>query len=114
MRFNYFSVLLRHAGALVGNSSAGVREAPFLGVPSLNVGSRQTNRAVSHSIVSVDAHDSEAIRSFLADQWGTRREPSREFGEGCAAERFVAILAGPDIWSLPLQKHFVAPSGDVS
>ena len=45
MRFAYFSELLRNAGAMIGNSSAGVREAPFLGIPSLDVGTRQTNRS---------------------------------------------------------------------
>ena len=39
MRFNYFSELLKNAAVLVGNSSVGVREAPFLGIPSLDVGS---------------------------------------------------------------------------
>ncbi len=37
---------------MVGNSSAGVREAPFLGLPSLDIGSRQTNRGSSPSITA--------------------------------------------------------------
>jgi UDP-N-acetylglucosamine 2-epimerase (hydrolysing) len=45
MRFSYFSQLLRHASLMVGNSSAGVREAPFLGVPSIDIGTRQNERA---------------------------------------------------------------------
>ena len=41
MRFKYFSCLLQNANILIGNSSTGVREAPFLGVPSVDIGTRQ-------------------------------------------------------------------------
>ena len=34
MRFNYFSELMKNTAVFIGNSSAGVREAPFLGIPS--------------------------------------------------------------------------------
>ncbi|MGB3740107.1 MAG: hypothetical protein WA948_12245 [Pontixanthobacter sp.] len=36
---------MRHAQGVIGNSSFGVREAPFLGVASLDIGTRQINRA---------------------------------------------------------------------
>ena len=41
MRFIYFSELLKNAAAHIGNSSVGVREAPFIGLPSLDIGTRQ-------------------------------------------------------------------------
>ncbi|MEM9513431.1 MAG: UDP-N-acetylglucosamine 2-epimerase [Actinomycetota bacterium] len=106
MRFAYFSTLMKHASAIVGNSSLGVREAPFLGVPSLNVGTRQHRRASSESIVDVAADDSETIRWFLNRHWGTTPAPSREFGSGNAGERFVEILSDPAFWSRPRQKAF--------
>src|SRR5207253_3046033 len=53
MRFEYFLTLLKHAQALVGNSSSGVREAPVYGVPSVNIGTRQLNRYSYPSIVDV-------------------------------------------------------------
>jgi len=40
-----YLTLLQHAVCLVGNSSSGVKEAPLLQVPSINIGSRQQNRA---------------------------------------------------------------------
>ncbi|MEJ8563133.1 UDP-N-acetylglucosamine 2-epimerase [Yoonia sp. GPGPB17] len=52
MRFAHFSELMKNAKAMIGNSSAGVREAPFLGLPSLDIGTRQTNRAKSPSVFS--------------------------------------------------------------
>lgn len=107
MRFAYFSELMRNARLIVGNSSAGVREAPFLGVPSLDIGSRQANRACADSVWGCTAFDQEAIAAFLADQWGRRYPRHTGFGTGSAAERFAALLAQPTTWAVPMQKYFV-------
>ena len=106
MRFAHFSELMKNAACLVGNSSAGVREAPFLGIPSLDVGTRQTNRALAPSVVTSSAYDSAAIASFLQTQWGQRYAPDPGFGEGRAADRFVQVLADPAFWARGLQKTF--------
>jgi UDP-N-acetylglucosamine 2-epimerase (hydrolysing) len=111
MRFSYFSELMRHAAVMVGNSSAGVREAPFLGLPSLDVGSRQHRRAAAPSITAVSAFDTEAIDHFLAHAWGRRFAPDHSFGTGHAAEAFVQVLAQPAFWDRSLQKAFGASSG---
>ena len=106
MRFAYFSELLRNAAVMVGNSSAGVREAPFLGVASLDIGSRQTNRATAPSLFACDAADGAAIARFLAQEWGKTYPRHTDFGEGRAADRFVAVLQGAAFWARPLQKAF--------
>lgn len=106
MRFAHFSELMKHAACLVGNSSAGVREAPFLGIPSLDVGTRQRNRAQTDTVSSCAADDSAAIADFLRDHWGRRHARHDGFGEGCAADRFVQALADPGFWTQPLQKAF--------
>lgn len=106
MRFSYFSELLRHAAVIVGNSSTGVREAPFLGIPSLDIGTRQTNRGSAPSLFSAPASDAGAIKAFLRDQWGQRYSRDIRFGQGNAARAFVDILHSDTLWSLPLQKRF--------
>jgi UDP-N-acetylglucosamine 2-epimerase (hydrolysing) len=106
MRFAHFSELMRNAACMVGNSSAGVREAPFLGLPSLDVGSRQTNRSDAVSVTAVGAHDRDAILGFLATAWGRGAAADRAFGEGLAADRFVAVLRRDSFWRQPLQKAF--------
>jgi len=108
MRFNYFSELMKHAAVMVGNSSAGVREAPFLGLPSLDVGTRQTNRAQSPSIQACSAFDVGHIDRFLAERWGLRLPMDDSFGAGDAAARFVDILQSPTYWSRPAQKVFAS------
>ncbi len=106
MRFNHFSELMKNASCMIGNSSAGVREAPFLGLPSLDIGTRQTNRAQSGSVFSCAANNRKTIDAFLTDNWGHRHAPHTGFGEGRAAERFVEILQDDDFWSQGLQKAF--------
>ncbi len=108
MRFNYFSELMKNAAVLVGNSSAGVRESPFLGVPSLDVGTRQNQRANAASIAACSALDAAAIDAFLGRQWGERHAANASFGAGDAAARFVATLSSPTYWGRPVQKQFSA------
>jgi UDP-N-acetylglucosamine 2-epimerase (hydrolysing) len=107
MRFSYFSSLLRHANVVIGNSSAGVREVPLLGVPSLDVGTRQHARALSQSVTLCSATDRAAIQAFLSAQWNKRYPPSYAFGSGSAAKKFVEILQTSQFWSLGMQKTFL-------
>ena len=107
MRFNYFSELMKNAAVMVGNSSAGVREAPFLGLPSLDVGSRQNNRAQASSIVCASAFDQPAITSFVQSHWSRKPAPNDDFGNGQSAAQFVAVLQTPDYWLQEQQKSFV-------
>ncbi len=107
MRFNYFSELMKNAAAMVGNSSAGVREAPFLGLPSLDVGTRQNNRAQAASVTVCSAFDTDAIAGFLRTRWAARSQTDQAFGQGLASAQFVSVLQQAAYWSQPQQKAFV-------
>ena len=61
LRFEYFLVLLKNSNYIVGNSSAGIREASYYGTPTVDIGSRQNNRAQSASIF----HAKNASESIL-------------------------------------------------
>ena len=106
MRFAHFSELMKNASCMVGNSSAGVREAPFLGIPSLDIGTRQTNRAQAPSLFTAAAGDRASILAFLRDHWGKAYDRHMAFGEGRSADRFVAVLRDPAFWARGLQKQF--------
>ena len=41
MRFEYYLSLLKNSNFIVGNSSSGIMEAPYYGVPTIDLGSRQ-------------------------------------------------------------------------
>ncbi len=107
MRFAYFSELMRNSSAIIGNSSMGVREAPFLGVPSLDIGTRQSNRGAAPSLLRCSAYDRKGIDRFLKDYWSRRFDSSQSFGRGDAARSFVELLGKKDFWERPLQKYFV-------
>lgn len=106
MRFLYFSKLLQNAACIVGNSSAGVREAPFFGVPSIDVGNRQKNRSVAPSITNVSAIDLASNTSLILKVWNKRYPKCTDFGEGDAARKFAQIISTEQFWEWPLQKKY--------
>ena len=106
MRFSYFSELLRNASCIVGNSSTGVREAPFLGIPSLDFGSRQNGRSNGKSITHADEFNPKKISDFLTNEWGKRLQPSYEFGDGQASKKFGLAISKSSFWNGDLQKKF--------
>ncbi len=110
MRFSYFSQLLRHASLMVGNSSAGVREAPFLGIPSIDIGTRQNERASAASVVRMAASDPHRLRVAIEQYWGVRMASDASFGQGDACHQFVQVLLRPSFWNLSMQKSFSAPA----
>src|SRR5688572_17031559 len=59
-----FLRLLVHATAIVGNSSVAIRECSYLGVPAVNIGSRQRGRERGRNVIDVD-HDRSAILAAL-------------------------------------------------
>lgn len=88
---------LRHAEALVGNSSSGLHEAPTLKVPVVNVGRRQSGRAMAANIVSCGYEQgeiTEALRTVLEDPDFRKKLPDtvNPFGDGQAAKRMLEIL----------------------
>ena len=106
MRFEYFLSLLKHADFMIGNSSAGVREAPHFGVPAINLGSRQHNRVKSSMVVNADL-SAESISTAIRDVMVLPREPECLFGDGRSSRHFYEILTGESFWDYPKQKYFI-------
>jgi UDP-N-acetylglucosamine 2-epimerase (hydrolysing) len=104
MRFEYFLTLLKYAKVIVGNSSAGIREAPVYGVPTVNIGNRQMNRFNYPSILNV-TEKNDAILHAL-NNLPMAVLPSLHFGKGKSAKLFVANLRKVALWKTMRQKHF--------
>jgi len=106
MRFEYFLRLMQCARFIVGNSSAGVREAPIYGVRTINVGSRQRGRFQHDSILNVpDAY--EALLDAAKSCWGLEEcAPCFHFGRGNSVELFMTHLNQPELWARSRQKLF--------
>lgn len=107
--------LLKRSNLLVGNSSAGLLETPFLGIPAVNVGRRQLGRRHAGNVLFVEAEE-EAVRRAVAHALGDAdfRERVRAlpcpFGDGHAAERIVAVLATLDPRALLPKRHLLERS----
>jgi UDP-hydrolysing UDP-N-acetyl-D-glucosamine 2-epimerase len=66
-----FLKLLTQASCLVGNSSVGIRECAFLGVPVVNIGLRQERRERASNVLDIPTFDVRAIQFAIA-QHATR------------------------------------------
>lgn len=85
--------LMRQTACLVGNSSSGVREGPFIGTPVVNVGSRQTGRERGNNIIEVDNH-ADMIADAITQQIAHGPFASDHlYGDGNAGTRIADILA---------------------
>lgn len=101
--------LMRYADVMVGNSSSGIIEAPSLGLPVVNVGSRQNGRERGKNIIDAGYGKSEimrAIKKALTDERFLRRIKRCEtpYGDGNAGARIVDILSKLRITSRLIQK----------
>jgi UDP-N-acetylglucosamine 2-epimerase len=88
-----FLRLLWNAKALIGNSSVGIRECSYLGVPAVNIGTRQDGRERGANVIDVD-HDRRAIGDAIHEHL-RRGKPARDhlYGDGRAGERIADCLA---------------------
>ncbi|MGD8561850.1 MAG: UDP-N-acetylglucosamine 2-epimerase [Desulfarculaceae bacterium] len=97
-----FVRLMLRCACMVGNSSAAVREGAFLGVPAVNIGTRQQGRERGDNIKDV-GHDRDQIAEAIKSQAASGRLPSQPiYGDGRAGERIAQILA--DTKDLKVQK----------
>jgi len=97
-----FGPLLNNAGCILGNSSSGIREAEFLGTPSVNVGSRQSGRTRGYNVIDVN-NDCLKIQQAVSKQLSHGRYNSELiYGDGNAAARIMSVLENHEI---PQQKQ---------
>ncbi len=88
-----FLLLINRAAVLVGNSSVGVREAGYLGVPVVNIGTRQSGRERARNVVDC-GYGVDEIRSAIDQQLRHGRyEADHLYGDGTAGERIAELLA---------------------
>jgi UDP-hydrolysing UDP-N-acetyl-D-glucosamine 2-epimerase len=89
-----FLRVLYNSRCLVGNSSVGIRECAYLGVPVVNIGSRQSGRDRGGNVIDV-GYDSEAIGDALEHHLnnGGRYPSDPIYGDGKAGVRIADTLA---------------------
>lgn len=100
-----FAALLKLCACFVGNSSAGIKEASFLGVPVVNIGTRQRGRMRGPNVIDT-GHDPKEIRDAIRKQiaHGAYERSLIYYKPGCAkaiADSLATVKVSP-------QKEFFA------
>jgi UDP-N-acetylglucosamine 2-epimerase len=91
--FEDYAKLLNNCAVLVGNTSSGIRESAFLGVPVVNIGTRQNYRERGANVIDVP-YDREKIKQAIASQISYGRYPSDPlYGDGYAGEKIAEVLS---------------------
>ena len=89
-----FLKLVYNSLCLVGNSSVGIRECSFLGVPVVNIGDRQEGRMRGKNVLDVKEYDKEKIKKAILTQLKHGKYESEYiYGDGNAGEKIANILA---------------------
>ncbi|HVV60636.1 MAG TPA: UDP-N-acetylglucosamine 2-epimerase [Pseudolabrys sp.] len=92
-----YARLMNNAAVQVGNSSSALREGAFLGVPAVNIGTRQQGREHGENVITV-GYDAKAIEDAIRKQLAHGRYPrSTLFGNGDAGKKLTDILATAEI-----------------
>ena len=88
-----FLYMLANSKCIIGNSSTGIRESSYLGVPTVNIGSRQLGRECGKNVIHV-GHDQREIGEALERQLAAGRyESDTVYGDGKAGPRIADLLA---------------------
>lgn len=104
--------LLKFSSGLVGNSSSGIIEAPFLKIPTLNIGTRQNNRLHSYSVIDSNFEKKnlkKAMQKILYDKNFQKniRKQKNHYGNGNSAKKIVKILENLNLKNFSTQKIFI-------
>jgi len=93
-----FLRLLKSSFCLIGNSSVGIRECSYLGVPVINIGSRQNMRERGGNVIDVDYDQAAIVEVFERLKNQPPLTSSAIYGEGIAGKKIADVLA-----SVPLK-----------
>src|SRR5690606_11017852 len=99
---------------IIGNSSSGIVEAPFLRIPSVNVGDRQKGRLRHQSVIDTDYETVSIIEGIklALDPEFIKGLPDMifQFGAGNAAEKMIEAIRNIVIDQSLMRKSLIFPS----
>ena len=88
-----YARVIKNTACLVGNSSSGIREGAFLGIPCVNIGTRQRDRERGPNVVDAPYAAGNIEAAIERQVAHGRYSPSLIYGDGHAADRITAVLA---------------------
>ncbi len=87
-----FLQLLQNSLCLIGNSSVGIRECAYLGVPVINIGSRQNRREQAQNVINVDYCQEKIEEAILQSINKGKSMSSTIYGEGDSGQIIAGLL----------------------
>jgi UDP-hydrolysing UDP-N-acetyl-D-glucosamine 2-epimerase len=102
--FEVFIPLMDTAGCIVGNSSSPVREGAIIGIPTVNIGTREQGRMRGRNVMDVGYEKEEILLAIKKQFEHGKYEPDYIYGDGKAGERIIKILKEIDFSRVPIQK----------
>ena len=106
LRFEYFLTLLKNSSLMIGNSSSGIMEAPYYGIPTINIGNRQKNRLNAESIKNIEFKKKRII-SFINRFYGKKFNRKKYFGSGKTDNKVIKVLKSKTFLNSNVQKNFI-------
>lgn len=85
--------LMEQTACLIGNSSSAIREGEFIGVPSVNIGTRQTGRERGENVIDVGYNKAEIINAIQSQIGHGKYQTQYIYGDGKSGERIAKILS---------------------
>ena len=79
---------MKHADMVVGNSSSGIVEAPFMGTPAVNIGDRQKGRHICKNVICC-GNSFDDINCALSKAMNAPKVVDTYWGDGYSSERIV-------------------------
>lgn len=93
-----FLRLIYNSVCLVGNSSVGIRESSYLGIPTVNIGTRQIGRERGHNVIDVDYDRNQIAGAIIKHKRnGGRYEKDVLYGKGDAGTIIADILGRVEV-----------------
>ncbi len=87
----YLSIL-KISEMVVGNSSSGIFEAPFFGIPTINIGSRQKGRIFSETVFQADPRVNSILMAIEKSKVLSSKTTSNKFGSTPNSEKILALI----------------------
>jgi len=100
-----FIKLMDMCACMVGNSSSAIREGSIIGVPAVNIGTRQQGRCRGENVIDVNYDREEILDAINKQLKNGKYKPDFIYGDGKAGMRIANILAKIDLSKVPLQKR---------
>ena len=83
---------MKQVELVLGNSSSGILESPYLGIPTVNIGERQKGRYRCENIIQSGIEKNEIEQSIKVAMSGKYSIPSTYWGNGNASGNIVRVL----------------------